>query len=130
MVAVYPKPKPVKAAGQLGFTPVPIDLFNVEHASHSFLRNGRPVREVGNPVFPNGTIRMELKGTKNALVEILLDPDSAKELTVWLNGKKEVVSADGNRLRLRVNGAEKICCIIGKHGRRYPLVRAVAVLKE
>ena len=100
------------------------------HASHSFLRNGRPVREVGNPVFPNGTIRMELKGTKNALVEILLDPDSAKELTVWLNGKKEVVSADGDRLRLRVNGAEKICCVIGKHGRRYPLVHAVAVLKE
>ena len=88
------------------------------------------MREVGNPVFPNGTIRMELKGTKDALVEIRLDPDSAKELTVWLNGKKEVVSADGDRLLLRMDGAEENCCVIGKHGRNYPMVRSVAVLKE
>lgn len=33
------------------------------HACHAILKDGRPCRIVGNPVFPNGTLTLEMAGT-------------------------------------------------------------------
>lgn len=99
------------------------------HASHSCLRGGHPVRYAGNTVFPNGTIRVELHSAPGAILEIMLDGESAETLAVWLNGRKQVVAAPGHRVTLELGTTEKVCCSIGKYGRIYPGVRSVAVLK-
>lgn len=82
------------------------------HGAHAELKGGMPVRWVGNPVFPNGTVTVELKDVPGAKIEVVLDPAGAKDYTLV-----ETVA----------NGVRTV--VIGKKGAAYPAVRSIAILK-
>ena len=81
------------------------------HGAHAVTKSDRVVRYVGNDVFPNGTITIELKGPADARVEVSLDPEGAQECAVEKNWKDGVWTV-----------------VIGKKGAGYPGVLSIALL--
>lgn len=82
------------------------------HASYQTIENKVPVRFVGNPIFPNGTVSVEFKDIPGTRVEVEIDPAYAKEFSLT-----ESVS-DGIR---RVT--------VSKNGSSYPAVRSISLIK-
>lgn len=82
------------------------------HGAHAELKGGVPVRWVGNPVFPNGTVTVEFKDVPDAKVEVELDPAGAADYTLG------ETAAGGVRT-----------VVIGKKGAAYPAVRSIALVK-
>ena len=81
------------------------------HGAHAVTKSDRVVRYVGNDVFPNGTVTVELRGPADARVEVALDPEGAQECAVektWKDGVWTVV--------------------VGKKGAGYPGVLSIALL--
>lgn len=59
------------------------------HGAYPETKADRVVRHVGNRIFPNGTVTVELKATAEADVEVTLDPDGPQTCAVrkdWTNG--------------------------------------------
>ena len=82
------------------------------HGAKSVTRDGRVMRQVGNPIFPNGTITVEFRDVPGAKVEVALDARGAQVYTCResvANGKRTVT--------------------IGKKGAGYPIVRSIALVK-
>ena len=82
------------------------------HGAYTKTLPGRVVRQAGNPVFPNGTISVRFRDMPGAKVEVALDPSGAQEYTL-----RESI-ADGVRT-----------VTIGKKGRQYPAVLAIALVR-
>ena len=100
------------------------------HASHSLLRNGRPVRFAGNSVFPNGTVSVEFDAVSGNVLEILLDKDSTPEFLLKVNGKSVSVTSPERKWQILVAQSGKLTVTVGKSGKEYAALRAVALLKE
>ena len=84
------------------------------HASYQGIRpDGKVVRFVGNPVFPNGTIAVEFRDVPGATVEVDVEPADAAFYT-----KTESVT----------NGIRRVT--IAKKGQRYPAVRTIALTRK
>jgi len=79
------------------------------HGALCSLKGTRLSRYAGNPVFPNGTIRVKFRDVPGAKIEVKLDPDGAKEYT--LTEKRE-----GGFLTVT----------IGKKGAAYPGIVSIA----
>ena len=82
------------------------------HGARAVTRDGRVMRQVGNPIFPNGTITVEFRDVPGAKVEVALDGHGAQIYTC-----RESVS----------NGKRMVT--IGKKGSDYPTVRSIALVK-
>ena len=100
------------------------------HASHSLLRNGRPVRFAGNSVFPNGTVSVEFDAVSGNVLEILLDKDSTPEFLLKVNGKSVSVTSPERKWQILVAQSGKLTVTVGKSGKEYAALRAVALLKN
>ena len=83
------------------------------HGAKSVTRDGRVMRKVGNPVFPNGTITVKFRDVPGAKVEIALDPSGSQEYSCT-----ETLE----------DGFRKV--VIGKKGADYPAVVSVALVKS
>ena len=82
------------------------------HGAYTKTLPGRIVRQAGNPIFPNGTISVRFRDVPGAKVEVELDPSGAQEFEL-----RETV-ADGERT-----------VTVGKRGRGYPALLAVALVR-
>ncbi len=97
------------------------------HASYAELRDGRPVRHVGNTIFPNGQVRMEFDAPPNATLEIGLDAASVDVLTVRVNdGAARTVRAEKGVARLPVGATGKVTVSLAKADVSDPRVKAIA----
>ena len=83
------------------------------HGAYTKTLPGRVVRQVGNPIFPNGTISVRFRDVKGAKVEVALDPSGAQEYDI-----RESVS----------NGFRTV--VIGKKGRNYPVILGVSFVRD
>ena len=83
------------------------------HGAYTKTLPGRVVRQVGNPIFPNGTISVRFRDVKGAKVEVALDPSGAQEYDI-----RESVS----------NGFRTV--VIGKKGRNYPVILGVSIVRD
>ena len=83
------------------------------HGAHAATRDGRVVRTVGNPIFPNGTITVKFRDVPGAKVEVALDPEGAQAYTMT-----ESVSG----------GIRTV--VIGKKGAGYPDVMHIALVRQ
>lgn len=82
------------------------------HGAYPEIVDGKPVRWIGNSIFPNGTVRLELKDEPDARVEVRLSLKGAPDYTIT-----ETV----------VDGLRQIT--IGKKGARHPAVVSVALVR-
>lgn len=83
------------------------------HGAYTKTLPDRVVRQAGNPVFPNGTISVRFRDVPGAKVEVALDPSGAQEYS------------------LRESVAEGIRTVtVGKRGRDYPALLAIALLSR
>ena len=97
------------------------------HASYSELRNGRPVRHVGNTIFPNGTVTVEFDAPAGATLEIGLDAASIDVLTVRVNGgAARTVRAEKGVARVPVGATGKVSVTLAKADVSDPRVKAIA----
>ena len=83
------------------------------HGAYTKTLPGRVVRQAGNPVFPNGTIAVRFEDVPGAKVEVALDPSGSQEYEL------REASAGGVRE-----------VTVGKKGRGYPALLAVALVRE
>ena len=85
------------------------------HASYSELREGFPVRYVGNTIFPNGTVTVEFVAAPGDALEIGLDPSSVDALTVRVNGgAARTVRAEKGIARLPLGASGKVSVTLSK----------------
>ena len=98
------------------------------HGSHSFLREGIPGRTVGNRVFPNGFIKIKLKGPGTIKVKGNKEASSGFKITV--NGKETDCSYNKNGYATVETAGQEIEVKIEKSGTKYPEINAVAVEKS
>jgi hypothetical protein len=106
------------------------------HASHARLLEERPVRFVGNRVFPNGFIdvRLALPKRESARLVVTAHAGAARQLCVVVNGKAHVarLSAVGEfscDLLRQVGAASPAVHIrIQKQGAEYPAVHGIGVI--
>lgn len=84
------------------------------HGAYAVTTPTHVVRSAGNPIFPNGTITVELKAPADAEIVVELDralgAGECRLDKTWAGGKWKVV--------------------IGKRGREYPAVMSVAAVKR
>lgn len=104
------------------------------HASHATIRNGLPVRYVGNTVFPNGILTFELKrpATGGTLTIYGAEPLTAKIL-VSLDGTSSEQQFDNDgkcTLPLPAGQSPLAILKIAKLGAEYPVLQAITVVSD
>ncbi len=92
------------------------------HASHSIISDGFVGRIVGNPIFPNGYIKYQLKGKANKLMLT-----GKGETCVTVNGKEYTVLLDENPV-LDIVPAEEFEVTLRKVGHDFPFVTGIAAV--
>ena len=101
------------------------------HASHAALLGGRPARLVGNPVFPNGFVRVALASHNGTpATRLFIAGEGACQVSVDGGPPQALaLTADGVLLPLAVATAESIELVFTKApGPDYPALRAIALL--
>lgn len=103
------------------------------HASHSAIHHGRPVRIVGNHVFPNGYIEYTLKRPpQGAQLVVRGDAGTAECLRVSADGDERVVALNRGEARIALppSAEENVRVRLAKEGLQYPWIYGVAVLTQ
>ena len=101
------------------------------HASHAQLVNGLPVRIVGNKVFPNGFVDMEMTRPANGgKVRFYGCSQFARDFTVEVDGQRtNCTFGDTWQVELPVKaGSGPVLIRLEKCGREYPAFHAVVTL--
>lgn len=80
------------------------------HGAYPELVDGQPVRWVGNSIFPNGTIHVELRDAPGACVEVVLSPNGPQDFAMEEHSERGIRHVT-----------------IGKKGAVHPGVVAVAI---
>ena len=100
------------------------------HASHAALFGGRPARLVGNPVFPNGFVRVTLNPGSAPATRLFVAGEGPCQVSV--NGgapQALALTTEGVSLPLSVAPGQSVTLAFTKApGPDYPLLRAVALL--
>ncbi|MFA6815724.1 MAG: hypothetical protein WCS73_05465 [Lentisphaeria bacterium] len=96
-------------------------VFRYMHASHSLLKNNIPVRYVGNHVFPNGFIQLEMSCMPDDEIEIGVLHNSAKNIKITINGNIQIIPVPkDNIIRMDVPKQKRLTLRIEKSGIDYP----------
>ena len=108
-------------------------IWRYMHASHSMIHNGLPSRMVGNRVFPNGTLKFQLKtpGTPQANLILHVDPNDAHSMWIAVNGTSHTVKLDRSEIIIPIKTCESepVLIELGKVGANYPRVYMSALSK-
>ncbi|MBQ2631484.1 MAG: right-handed parallel beta-helix repeat-containing protein [Kiritimatiellae bacterium] len=101
------------------------------HGAYTELKDGVPVRWVGNAIFPNGTLAVEFDAKKGDTVEIALAPQGAQEVSLSAGGGEwRRLAAEGGVARTQLGTEGKVRVEIGKSGAAFPGVVSVALLRK
>ena len=101
------------------------------HASHAMLENGLPVRIIGNRVFPNGFVDMELtRPAKGGKIRFYGCDKFSPDFIVTVDGKRNQCKFDSTwQCELPVAAGDGICKVrLEKCGSDYPAFHAVTVI--
>jgi hypothetical protein len=98
------------------------------HASHTAVINGQPTRIVGNQVFPNGFVELQLKGSETPFSLVIKGTDGPFQLEH--NGIVETgeFNAEG-WCEFLIAPCRTLTVVIRKKNLAYPHLQAVATLK-
>jgi hypothetical protein len=101
------------------------------HASHSMIHNGLPSRIIGNRVFPNGTVKFQLKAPNTPQAKLILhvDPNDAHSIWITINGTSHTVKLSSAEIIIPMTSGEtdSILIEIGKSGPHYPRIYMAAL---
>ena len=101
------------------------------HGCYAELKDGVPVRWVGNSIFPNGTLAVEFDVNPGDVLEIALAPQGAQVVMLSIGGGEwRRVAAAGNVARVPLRTTGKVRMEIGKDGSVFPGVVSVALVRK
>ena len=101
------------------------------HGCYPELKDGVPVRRVGNSIFPNGTLAVEFEAKSGDSLEIALAKDGAQSVSLAVGGGAwRRFDAKGGVVRAPAGAEGRIRVEIGKSGAAFPGVVSVALVRK